>query len=131
MRKVGATAVGQLVTPAQTLVRIVPDGIPLIVEASVTNQDLRAGQPVDVKVDTLPFQKCGSLNGTLVWISPDAEYKNTASKIGYDGAGGYRDRSPEGDRVLPLAGAQVFERLKVREPGSFLHLWFLGSDHAD
>jgi hemolysin D len=83
VQKVDVTTVGQVVTPAQSLVTIVPDGTPLIVEATVTNEDIgyvKVGQPVEVKVDTFPFQKYGSLKGTLVSISPDAEEKNAASR---------------------------------------------------
>ena len=82
VQKVNATTIGQVVTPAQSLVTIVPDGMPLIVEATVTNQDigyLKPGQPVEVKVDTFPFQKYGSLPGTLTWVSADAEDKSAAS----------------------------------------------------
>jgi hemolysin D len=83
VQKVDVTTIGQVVTPAQSLVTIVPDGTPLVVEATVTNEDigyLRVGQPVDIKVDTFPFQKYGSLKGTLIWVSPDAEDKTAASK---------------------------------------------------
>jgi hemolysin D len=83
VQKVDVTTVGQVVTPAQSLVTIVPDGTPLIVEATVSNEDigyLKVGQPVEVKVDTFPFQRYGSLRGTLISISPDAEDKNAASR---------------------------------------------------
>jgi hemolysin D len=83
VQKVDATTVGQVVTPAQSLVTIVPDGTPLIVEATVTNEDIgyvKVGQPVEVKVDTFPFQKYGSLKGTLLSVSPDAEDKSAASR---------------------------------------------------
>jgi hypothetical protein len=73
----------QVVTPAQSLVTIVPDGTALIVEATVSNEDigyLKVGQPVEVKVDTFPFQRYGSHKGTLISINPDAEDKNAASR---------------------------------------------------
>jgi hemolysin D len=82
VQKIDATTIGQVVTSAQSLVTIVPDGTPLIVEATVSNQDigyLKPGQPVEIKVDTFPFQKYGSLRGTLTWVSADAEDKNSAS----------------------------------------------------
>jgi hemolysin D len=82
VQKVDVTTIGQIVTPAQSLVTIVPDGMPLIVEATVTNDDIgyvKVGQSVEVKVDTFPFQKYGTLKGTLVWVSPDAEDKEAAS----------------------------------------------------
>jgi hemolysin D len=83
VQKVDVTTIGQVVTPAQSLVTIVPDGTPLIIEATVSNEDIgyvKVGQPAEVKVDTFPFQKYGSLRGTLVSISPDAEEKNAASR---------------------------------------------------
>lgn len=62
--------------PTQNLVTIVPENRPLLVEATLSNQDIsyvRVGQKVDVKVDTYPFLKYGALKGRLVWISPVAE----------------------------------------------------------
>jgi len=41
---------------------------------------LKVGQSVEVKVDTFPFQKYGSLQGILVSVSPDAEDKSSASR---------------------------------------------------
>ena len=83
VQSVNVTTVGQVVTPAQSLVTVVPDGTPLIVEATVSNNDIgyiKVGQPVQVKVDTFPFQKYGTLSGTLVWISPDAEDRSATSR---------------------------------------------------
>lgn len=83
VQSVNVTTAGQVVTPAQTLVTIVPDGTPLIVEATVSNNDIgyiQVGQPVQVKVDTFPFEEYGTLPGTLVWISPDAEDKSAISQ---------------------------------------------------
>ena len=40
---------------------------------------MKVGQPVEIKVDTFPFQKYGVLKGTLTWISPDAEEKGSES----------------------------------------------------
>jgi hemolysin D len=83
VQSVGVTTIGQVVTPAQSLVTIVPDGTPLIVEATISNQDIgyvRVGQSVEIKVDTFPFQKYGTLQGRLVWVSPDAEDRSAASK---------------------------------------------------
>lgn len=83
VQSVDVTTVGQVVTPAQSLVTVVPDGTPLIIEATVSNNDIgyiKVGEPVQVKVDTFPFQKYGTLSGTLVWISPDAEDKSATSR---------------------------------------------------
>lgn len=83
VQSINVTTVGQVVTPAQSLVTIVPDGTPLIIEATVSNNDIgyiKVGQPVQVKVDTFPFEQYGTLRGTLVWISPDAEDKSAISR---------------------------------------------------
>lgn len=66
---------GGVVTPAQPVVTIVPDGTPLVVEAMALNKDigfLKEGQKAEVKLDTFPFQKYGTIKGRVVSISPDA-----------------------------------------------------------
>jgi hemolysin D len=82
VQRIEVTTIGQVVSPAQNLITIVPDGTPLIVEATLSNQDIgyvKVGHSVEIKVDTFPFQKYGSLKGTLVWISADAEEKGSES----------------------------------------------------
>lgn len=72
---IASQTVGGVVTPAQPVVTIVPDGTPLIVEANVLNKDIgfiEVGQLVDVKFDTFPFQKYGVIQGEVLSISPDA-----------------------------------------------------------
>ncbi|CAJ0695116.1 hypothetical protein LMG18102_02065 [Ralstonia mannitolilytica] len=91
VQKINVTTVGGVVNPAQTLMTIVPDGMPLVVEATLSNDDIgyvKVGQPVELKVDTFPFQKYGTLKGTLVWVSPDAEEKSSASISDENGVGG-------------------------------------------
>lgn len=90
VQSVNVTTVGGVVTPAQTLVTIVPNGIPLIVEATLSNDDIgfvRVGQKVEIKVDTFPFQKYGTIPGTLVLVSPDAEDSANASTSPDNGSG--------------------------------------------
>jgi hemolysin D len=67
--------VGGVVTPAQPIVTVVPEGTSLIVEAMALNKDigfLKIGQEAEVKFDTFPFQKYGTIKGKVVFISPDA-----------------------------------------------------------
>lgn len=81
IQRIDISTVGGVVTPAQNLVTIVPDGTPLIVEATLSNEDVgyvKVGQEVEIKVDTFPFQKYGTLKGKLVWVSPDADEKGPA-----------------------------------------------------
>lgn len=67
--------VGGVVTAAQPVAELVPDGTELVVDATVQNKDIgfiQVGQPVVIKVDTYSFQRYGYLKGTVKTISPDA-----------------------------------------------------------
>lgn len=67
--------VGGIVTPAQTLMKLVPEKAPLEIETILLNQDIgfvREGQAVSVKIDSFPYTKYGLLNGTVRHISRDA-----------------------------------------------------------
>ena len=68
-------AVRDMVTPAQPLTAIVPGGETIEVEAMVENKDIgfvREGQPVTVKVQSFPYTRYGTVNGTVVSVSDDA-----------------------------------------------------------
>jgi hypothetical protein len=72
---ISSYTIGGVVTPAQPIVTIVPDGTPLIVEAMALNKDigfLKVGQEAEVKFDTFPFQKYGTIKERVSSISPDA-----------------------------------------------------------
>ncbi|WP_454566070.1 HlyD family type I secretion periplasmic adaptor subunit [Pseudomonas sp. AIG] len=67
--------VGGVITPAQPLMVLVPDGQPVEVEALVENKDVgfvRAGQAVTVKIETFTFTKYGTINGEVISVSGDA-----------------------------------------------------------
>jgi hemolysin D len=66
--------VGGIVTPAQALLTIVPDGRQLMVEASIQNQDIgfvHVGQEAQVKIGAFDFTRFGAIKGTVVSISHD------------------------------------------------------------
>ncbi|MDR1007541.1 MAG: HlyD family type I secretion periplasmic adaptor subunit [Campylobacteraceae bacterium] len=66
---------GGVVTPAEKLLTIVPEDAPLIVRATVLNQDigfLANGMNASIKVDTFTFQKYGLINAEVFFISNDA-----------------------------------------------------------
>lgn len=67
--------VGGVVAPGQPVAIVVPDGTPLVAEAKVLNRDIgfvRVGQTAEIKLDTFPFQKYGTIPGTVLSLSPDA-----------------------------------------------------------
>ena len=67
---------GGVVTPAQVLMVIVPEGTVLEVEAWAANKDigfLKIGQQAAVKIETFNFQKYGTLDAEVVELSGDAK----------------------------------------------------------
>lgn len=72
---IGVNTIGNVVSPTQSIMSIVPDDTKLIIEATVQNKDIGfiyEGQEVSVKVDTFSFQKYGTLKGEVEKISADA-----------------------------------------------------------
>ena len=67
--------IGGVVTPAQTLMVIAPSDYQAEVEALLENRDVgfvKPGQHVEVKVDTFPFTRYGTIPGTVSYVSSDA-----------------------------------------------------------
>ena len=67
--------IGGVVTPAQALMVVVPKDNALEVEAMVENKDIgfvRAGQDVEVKIETFQYTKYGTIHAKVVSVSHDA-----------------------------------------------------------
>jgi membrane fusion protein, hemolysin D len=75
VQQLGVHTIGGVVTPAQTLMVIVPSDSRLEIEASVSNRDIgfiHAGQQAEIKVDTFNFTRYGLLDGEVLSVSQDA-----------------------------------------------------------
>ena len=75
VQQLAVTTVGQVVTPGQPLVVIVPMDGPIEIEARVENKDIgfvTLGQEAIVKVDAFPFTRYGTLDGKVAQVSRDA-----------------------------------------------------------
>jgi hemolysin D len=69
------TTIGGVVTPAQELMKIVPEGSAVEVEAQFLNKDIgfiHPGQSAEIKVDTFNFTKYGVIDAELSDLSNDA-----------------------------------------------------------
>jgi len=69
------TTKGQVVTTSEELMRIVPDGAPLEIEAYLENRDIgfvRPGQAAIVKIESFPFTRYGALDATVLRVAHDA-----------------------------------------------------------
>jgi hemolysin D len=67
--------VGGVVTPAQSLLVVVPNDSRLEIEALVPNSDIgfvHPGQDAEIKVDTFNFTRYGLLHGQVLTVSQDA-----------------------------------------------------------
>lgn len=119
VQQLAVHTLGGVVQPAQPLLVIVPGTGELIVEAMVLNKDIgfvRAGQPVEVKLEAFPFTKHGVIHGTLEDMSTDAVqdekrglvYQARVKLLGQTIAVGGRD--------VPLGpGMQVSAEIKTGE----------------
>lgn len=75
VQQLAVHTVGGVVTAAQPLLTIVPEGTTYEVEAQVLNKDIgfiKPGQDVVVKFDAFEYTKYGYLNGKLEWVGTDA-----------------------------------------------------------
>lgn len=76
--------VGGVVREAEPLMRIVPEGEPLEVEALVKSRDIgfvREGHPVVVKVDTFSYTRYGTVKGRVASVAADASGQDPASAV--------------------------------------------------
>ena len=67
--------IGGVVTPAQSLLMVVPNDSRLEIEAMVSNRDIgfvQPGQDVEIKIDTFNFTRYGLLHGRVLSVSQDA-----------------------------------------------------------
>jgi len=75
VQQLAVHTIGGVVTPAQTLMMITPTDYRAEIEAQLENRDVgfvKVGQHVEVKVDTFPFTRYGTIPGTVTFVSSDA-----------------------------------------------------------
>jgi len=90
--------VGGVVTPAQTLMVIVPRDSQIEIEAMVSNRDIgfvHVGDEVEVKIDTFDFTRYGLLHGRVRTISSDAITRDAATDKPDEKAAGATNASSE------------------------------------
>ncbi|MFY9327149.1 MAG: HlyD family type I secretion periplasmic adaptor subunit [Georgfuchsia sp.] len=75
VQQLAAHTVGGVVAEAQPILTIVPDDNALEIEAFLENKDIgfvNPGQEVEVKVETFPYTKYGTLHAQVTHVSHDA-----------------------------------------------------------
>jgi hemolysin D len=89
--------IGGVVTPAQSLMVVVPEGSKLQIEAMLPNRDVgfvHPGQSAEVKVEAFTYTRYGLLHGTVEGVSRDVVTGGNRSKSG-DGGQGQDNRDPD------------------------------------
>ena len=121
--------VGGVVTPAQSLLVIVPSDSRLEIEAMVSNRDIgfvHAGQEAEIKIDTFNFTRYGLLHGRVLSVSQDAVIRDRKQdRSDNRGLGTQNDSSePQGQELnytarisLDRAQMQIDDRLVNLSPG--------------
>ena len=75
VQQLAVNTVGGVVTPAQVLMLLVPDQQPTEIDALLENKDIgfvKPGQSVEIKVDTFPYTRYGTIPARVLHVSQDA-----------------------------------------------------------
>jgi hemolysin D len=78
------TSRGQVVSAGDEIMRIVPDGSELEIEAYLPNSDIgfvKSGQIAEVKVESFPFTRYGTVKADVVRIARDAVPEPDATQV--------------------------------------------------
>jgi len=97
--------IGGVVTPAQSLMYVVPAESKLEIEAMISNRDIgfvSAGQEAAIKIDTFNFTRYGLLRGTILSVSQDAIARDKIPDTSGDKTSGANTDSsePRGQELL-------------------------------
>ncbi len=90
--------IGGVVSPAQQLLRIVPEGDVLEALVVINNQDVgfvTAGQMAEIKIDAFPFTRYGLLSGTVAEVARDARSLQVANNPEF----GPKNKSDETENI--------------------------------
>ncbi len=129
VQQLAVHTVGGVVTPAQSLMVIVPDDSALEIEAMVSNRDIgfvAPGQSAEIKVDTFNFTRYGLLHGEVLGVSQDAIIRDRPPERSSERALGTQNDSsePNGQELnysarvsLDRSQMQVEDRMVSLAPG--------------
>ena len=121
--------VGGVVTPAQSLLVVVPSDSRLEIEAMVSNRDIgfvHAGQEAEIKIDTFNFTRYGLLHGQVLSVSQDAVIRDRKEDRSNERGLGTQNNSsePQGQELnytarisLDRTQMQIDDRVVNLSPG--------------
>jgi hemolysin D len=126
VQQLAVHTIGGVVTPAQTLLVLVPLDSRLEIQAMVLNRDIgfvHAGQEAEVKVDAFNFNRYGLIHGKVVSLSPDAITREKPSgKRESTRQTPEEDTSEPNDQELVYAARISLERSQMQVEDKLLDL---------
>ena len=84
VQQLAVHSTGGVVTPAQTLMVVVPDAADVTAEVTVDNKDIgfvHEGQAVEVKLETFSFTRYGTVPATVIRVTADAVHDDKRGAI--------------------------------------------------
>jgi len=110
--------VGGVVTPAQSLLMVVPSDSRLEIEAMVSNRDIgfvHPGQEAEIKIDTFNFTRYGLLQGQVLTVSQDAVIRDRQQDRSNDrGPGTQNDTSEPKGQELNYSARISLDRTRMQ-----------------
>jgi len=126
VQQLAVHTVGGVVTPAQTVMVIVPSDSQLEIEAMVSNRDIgfvHAGDEVEIKVDTFDFTRYGLLHGKVLNISSDSIVREAPSDKSNDKTAGSASATSEPNgRELTYAARISVDRRQIQIEDKMVNL---------
>jgi hemolysin D len=118
--------VGGVVTPAQSLLVVVPSDSRLEIEAMVSNRDIgfvQPGQQAEIKIDTFNFTRYGLLHGQVLSVSQDAIIRDRQQDRSNDrNLGAQNDTSEPKGQELNYSARISLERIQMQIDGRTVNL---------
>jgi hemolysin D len=126
VQQLAVHSVGGVVTPAQSLMVIVPSDSRLEIEAMVSNRDIgfvHIGDEVEIKVDTFDFTRYGLLHGKVLSISSDSIVRDVPTDKPADKSAGNASSSsePKGQE-LSYAARISLDRMQMQVEDKMVNL---------
>lgn len=117
VQALSVTNPGQVVTTGQEVMRVVPSGALLEVIAYISNDDIgfvRPGQAAVLKVDSFPFTRFGTINGTVTSVAYDALPADQANRAVADAAKAQHDER-DSPSATPLTDLVFEARVRLEQ----------------
>ena len=126
VQQLAVHTIGGVVTPAQTLLVLVPLESHLEVEAMISNRDIgfvSAGQDAEIKVDTFNFTRYGLLHGHVLNVSTDAITRDRREEATRDGSPATEKSTsePKGQELV-YAARVALNRMQMQIEGKSVPL---------